>query len=136
MCNVPVFELLIADLNSAEHKSACNEKLFVVLVVLLCGLDNLLSNVCGNIFIANKLTGEGTATLSHAAQVGCILEHFAQGSFRNNNGTLGSGVGADETATTAAHIAHDIAHVFVGNENFVTIDRFNKHGEAFAQAAL
>ena len=111
-------------------------RLFFLFLVLLCVLDDLLGNVGGNILVADELTAEGTAALSHAAEIGSILEHFAEGSFCDDFGSLGSGVGTDKTTAAAAHIAHDIAHVIVGNENLIAIDRLNEDGVSLGAGCL
>ena len=55
-------------------------------------------------------------------------------SFSGNNGLTGYGVGTEDTATTFAHVAHNVAHVVIGNDYVNVHNGLEEDGACFCTA--
>ncbi len=65
-----------------------------------------------------ELHSKLTASLRSRTEVGCVAEHFRKGNFRVYNLCARSVVGGNNRTAASGYVAHNIAEIIVGNNNF------------------
>ena len=83
-----------------------------------------------------ELHGELTAALGARTKVGCITEHLGQGHFGVDYLGACSVVGGDDSAAAGSDIAHDVAEIVVGSDDFNLHYGLQKYGLGLCHAVL